>query len=47
LLSVDGGINEKTSSAARNAGTDIMVAGTAFFGAEDKTKAVNRLKGLE
>jgi ribulose-phosphate 3-epimerase len=47
LLSVDGGINEKTSSAARAAGTDIMVAGTAFFCAENTEKAVNRLKGLE
>jgi ribulose-phosphate 3-epimerase len=47
LISVDGGINEKTSILAREAGTDIIVAGTAFFGAENPDKAVNRLKGLE
>jgi ribulose-phosphate 3-epimerase len=47
LISVDGGINELTSHAAREAGVDVMVAGTAFFGAEDKAKAVNNLKGLK
>ncbi len=46
LLSVDGGINENTSAAARQSGTDVIVAGTAFFGAPDPGKAVNALKGL-
>ncbi len=46
LLSVDGGINEETSAAARKAGTDVIVAGTAFFGAENPSEAVSRLKGL-
>jgi ribulose-phosphate 3-epimerase len=46
VISVDGGINEKTSISARDAGVDVMVAGTAFFGAENPTKAVKRLKGI-
>ena len=47
LLSVDGGINEKTAKDAREAGTDVIVAGTAFFAADDTAKAVKRLKGTE
>jgi ribulose-phosphate 3-epimerase len=47
LLSVDGGINEETSSSARKSGVDVMVAGTAFFGAVNRAAAVKRFKGLE
>jgi ribulose-phosphate 3-epimerase len=46
LISVDGGINEATSISARKAGVDVMVAGTAFFSAENPTAAVKHLKGL-
>jgi ribulose-phosphate 3-epimerase len=46
LISVDGGINESTASSAREAGVDIMVAGSAFFAAPDKEALVGRLKGL-
>jgi ribulose-phosphate 3-epimerase len=45
LLSVDGGINEKTAAAAREAGVDVMVAGSAFFNAPDAGALVRRLKG--
>jgi ribulose-phosphate 3-epimerase len=44
---VDGGINESTASSAREAGVDIMVAGSAFFAAPDKEALVERLKGLK
>jgi ribulose-phosphate 3-epimerase len=46
LLSVDGGINESTAGAAREAGADVLVAGSAFFNAPDKQALVRRLKGL-
>jgi ribulose-phosphate 3-epimerase len=46
LISVDGGINESTASSAREAGVDILVAGSAFFSAPDKEALVERLKGL-
>ena len=35
LISVDGGINRDTSSAVIDAGADILVCGSAFFGAEN------------
>jgi ribulose-phosphate 3-epimerase len=46
LISVDGGINESTASTAREAGADVLVAGSAFFNAPDKQVLVRRLKGL-
>jgi ribulose-phosphate 3-epimerase len=46
LISVDGGINESTAAAAREAGVDVLVAGSSFFGAADKVELVRRLKGL-
>ncbi|MDR0568662.1 MAG: ribulose-phosphate 3-epimerase [Spirochaetaceae bacterium] len=45
LISVDGGINEATAGLARNAGVDVMVAGSAFFDAPDKSALVAALKG--
>jgi ribulose-phosphate 3-epimerase len=45
LISVDGGINEATAAAARSAGADVLVAGSAFFSAPDKALFVRRLKG--
>jgi ribulose-phosphate 3-epimerase len=46
LISVDGGINESTAPAAREAGADVLVAGSAFFKAPDAQALVRRLKGL-
>jgi ribulose-phosphate 3-epimerase len=46
LISVDGGINESTAGAAREAGSDVLVTGSAFFAAPDKQALVRRLKGL-
>jgi ribulose-phosphate 3-epimerase len=45
LISVDGGINETTAAEARDAGTDVLVAGSAFFSAPDKGALVGRLRG--
>lgn len=46
LISVDGGINAETAPIAREAGVDVLVAGSAFFNAQDKKALVRRLKGL-
>jgi ribulose-phosphate 3-epimerase len=45
LVSVDGGISEETAPAAIAAGADVLVAGAAFFGAEDKSALVKKLRG--
>lgn len=34
-ISVDGGINGDTAAAARNAGADVLVMGSAFFSAQE------------
>ncbi|MDR2370876.1 MAG: ribulose-phosphate 3-epimerase [Treponema sp.] len=45
LVSVDGGINEETAAGAREAGADVLVAGSAFFNAADKAALVRTLRG--
>ncbi|MDR2257962.1 MAG: ribulose-phosphate 3-epimerase, partial [Treponema sp.] len=45
LISVDGGVNEQTAGPLRQAGADILVAGSAFFQAADKRPLVKRLRG--
>ncbi len=44
LISVDGGVNAQTASQAVNAGTDILVAGTAIFAAKDRSEAIRQLR---
>lgn len=44
-IEVDGGINAGTSEIARAAGANVLVAGTALFGAEDMSAANRLLKG--
>jgi ribulose-phosphate 3-epimerase len=46
LVSVDGGINEETAGSAREAGADVLVAGSAFFAAADKGALIRRLRGI-
>ncbi|GHV79477.1 ribulose-phosphate 3-epimerase [Spirochaetia bacterium] len=46
LISVDGGINASTAKTAREAGADVLVAGSSFFGAADTAVLVRQLKGL-
>lgn len=45
LISVDGGVNLSTAEAVRNAGADVAVTGSAFFGATDRTRFVQEMKG--
>lgn len=44
LISVDGGINCKTAAKAIGSGIDVAVAGSAFFGSEDKAAFANAFK---
>ncbi|MFH2054931.1 MAG: ribulose-phosphate 3-epimerase [bacterium] len=44
-IAIDGGINLETGLQAREAGADILVAGTAFFRAEDQKAFVRTLRG--
>jgi len=44
LLEIDGGINDETCVKAREAGCDVLVAGSAVFGASDVKKAISALK---
>ncbi len=44
LVSVDGGVNEKTAEEVKKAGADILVAGSFFFKSEDKKAAAKLLK---
>jgi ribulose-phosphate 3-epimerase len=43
-IQVDGGINVETSKKAKQAGADVLVAGTYIFGARDIKKAIKELK---
>ncbi|GHV83149.1 ribulose-phosphate 3-epimerase [Spirochaetia bacterium] len=44
LISVDGGINEKTAKNAVQAGVDVLVTGSSYFNAADKSLFVQRLR---
>jgi len=43
-ISIDGGIAEKTAPQAIQAGVDVLVAGTAVFGLEDRAAAIRALR---
>lgn len=43
-IQVDGGINDKTSKIVREAGANILVAGSYVYGAENTSKAIASLK---
>ncbi len=45
-LEVDGGINKDTVREVVNAGANVLVAGTAVFGAEDLATAIRQLKKI-
>ena len=45
LLEVDGGVNESTAKDVREAGADILVAGSSVFRAADKRAAMDALRG--
>ena len=44
-IQVDGGINKDNAKIVSEAGADILVAGSAVFGAEDRMKAIKEIKG--
>jgi ribulose-phosphate 3-epimerase len=46
-ISVDGGIHENTAASAIAAGADVLVVGSAFFTASDKTSLVQKLRQLK
>lgn len=46
IIEVDGGINTQTAKTAVEAGADMLVAGSAFFKAEDPKAFVENLKSL-
>lgn len=45
-IEVDGGINAETAAISSAAGADVLVAGTAIFGADDKTAAIDELRRI-
>lgn len=45
LLSIDGGVNPTTVAQARASGCDVMVAGSAVFGANDSAEVIRVLRG--
>jgi ribulose-phosphate 3-epimerase len=46
-IEVDGGIHPETSAIAREAGANVLVAGTGVFRAEDIEDAIRQLRGAE
>ena len=45
LIAADGGINEETAPSIRAAGVDVIIAGSAFFEADDARRMVRVLRG--
>lgn len=46
-IEVDGGINAETSELVREMGANILVAGSAIYGAEDVDQAIEDIRGKE
>ena len=46
-IEVDGGINAETSVDVREAGANVLVAGSAIYGAADVAKAIKDIRGKE
>lgn len=44
-IEVDGGINEETYNLVKDAGANVLVAGTAIFDKENKKEIIEKLKG--
>lgn len=45
-IQVDGGINEKTAALVKQAGADVLVAGSAVFNAENPSAVIERLRTI-
>ena len=46
LLEVDGGVTTENAAAVIEAGADVIVAGSAVFGAADMSQAISKLRGM-
>ncbi len=46
-LAVDGGVEVENAGLVRERGADVLVSGTAVFGARDRARAVAALRGVE
>ena len=46
LIEIDGGLNFATAPEAAAAGADVLVAGSAVFGADDPIAAISRLRNI-
>lgn len=44
VVEVDGGVNAKTAAAVKAAGAELLVAGSAVFGADDRAQAIEALR---
>lgn len=44
LLEVDGGINDETAPAVKDAGADVIVVGSYLFNKQDRDKAIWELE---
>ena len=44
LIEVDGGVDKNTHTTCKEAGAEVLVAGSAYFGAEDKTTFVKLIQ---
>lgn len=44
LVEVDGGVNDKNAPLLRDAGADVLVAGSYVFGSEDYKAAIDSLR---
>ena len=45
VIQIDGGLNPETAERAREAGVDIIVAGSAVFKADDMAGMIETLRG--
>ena len=45
LIEVDGGVNIENAAAIYETGADVLVAGSAVFGAKDPEEAIRKVKG--
>jgi ribulose-phosphate 3-epimerase len=46
VISIDGGINPETSSLAREAGAEVLVAGAAIFKHQDRAAQIKAIRGI-
>jgi ribulose-phosphate 3-epimerase len=44
-IEVDGGIDAETATLCREAGADVMVAGTSVFKAQDRSAEIRAIRG--